>query len=90
MVAFIDFWEEHLDHLHKVLNCLHKANLTIKMTKCQFGRNEVHHLNQRREEVKPDFQKLQAVKDYPTSVCKKEVRAFLGLTRYYCHFVQGF
>ena len=44
-------WEDHLDHLHKVLNCLHKVNLTIKMAKRQFGRNEVHYLDRRRKEV---------------------------------------
>ena len=44
IVVYSGSWEEHLDHPHKVLKCLHEANLTIKMAKCQFGRKEVHYL----------------------------------------------
>ena len=43
-MIFSSSWEEHLDHLRKVLSCLQEANLTIKMSKCQFGRSEVQYL----------------------------------------------
>ena len=41
IVVFSSSWEEHLHHLCQVLECLHKAQLTVK---CQFGKNEVHYL----------------------------------------------
>ena len=41
-------------------------------------------------QVTPDPQKLDAMRDYPTPVSKKQVRAFLGLAGYYCHFVSHF
>ena len=31
-----------------------------------------------------------ALKDYKQPVTKQDVRAFLGLAGYYCHFVPGF
>ena len=92
IVIFSSSWEEHLDHLRKVLNCLQEANLTIKMSKCQFGRSEVHYLGHviGGGKVKPDPQKLNAVRDYLTPTSKKEVRAFLGLAGYYRRFVSHF
>ena len=41
-------------------------------------------------QVKPNPQKLDAVRDYPTPVSKNQVRAFLGLAGYYCRFVSHF
>ena len=72
--------------------CLQGANLTIKLSRCQFGRSEVHYLGHMIGEgrVKPDPQKLNAVRDYPTPTSKKEVRAFLGLAGYYRRFVPHF
>ena len=40
--------------------------------------------------MRPDPEKLSAVRDYPTPISKKQVRAFLGLTGYYHHFVPHF
>ena len=94
IVVFSSSWEEHLTHLHKVLNCLQEANLTIKMSKCQFGRIKVHYLGHayviEGGQVKPDPRKLEAMRDYPTPVSKKQVRAFLGLAGYYRRFISHF
>ena len=71
---------------------MQEANLTIQMLKCQFGKGEVHYLGHviGRGKVKLDPQKLNAVRDYPTPMSKKEVQAFLGLAGYYCCFVPHF
>ena len=92
IMVFSSSWEEHLTHLHKILNCLQEANLTIKMSKCQFGRIKVHYLGHviGGGQVKPDPRKLEAVRDYLTPVSKKQVRTFLGPAGYYCLFVSHF
>ena len=92
IVVFSNSWEEHLNHLCQVLECLQKAQLTVNMSKCQFGKSEVHYLGHviGGGTLKPDPQKLEAVDDYPVPATKKEVRAFLGLSGYYRRFVPHF
>jgi len=92
IVIFSRSWEEHLIHLQRVLHSLKAAQLTINISKCQFGRSEVHYLGHVIGEgaVKPDPQKLDAVKNYPQPDSKKDVRAFLGLAGYYRRFVPHF
>ena len=41
-------------------------------------------------QVKPEINKLEAVKNFPIPKTKKEVRSFLGLTGYYRHFVKDY
>ena len=41
-------------------------------------------------EVRPEQSKLQAVRDFPTSITKKQVRTFLGLTGYYRKFIANY
>ena len=53
---------------------------------------EAHYLGHviGRGQIKPDPKKVQAVRDYPTLVTKKDVRAFLGLTGYFRRFIPQF
>ena len=59
------------------------------MSKCHFGKSEVHYLGHviGGGIVKPD---PEAVSNYPVPVTEKEVRAFLGLSGYYRQFVPHF
>lgn len=41
-------------------------------------------------QVKPDPEKLKAVKQYPTPATKQQVRGLLGLTGYYRKFIGGY
>ena len=85
-------WEEHLIHLLEVLNSLQVAQLTFNVSKFQFGQHEVRYLRHIIGEgiVKPDPQKLDAVKNYPQPDSKKYFRAFLGLVGYCRKFVRHF
>ena len=85
IVVYSSSWEEHLHYLCQVLECLCKAEVTVNMSKCQFGKSEVRYLGHviGGGIVKPDPQKLEAVSNYPVPVTKTEVRAFLGLSGYY-------
>ena len=82
-------WEEHLEHLRRVFTCLRKANLTLKMAKCQFGRRQVEYLGYMVGDGKilPNPKKIEAVLHYKQPATKTEVKAFLGLSGYYRKFV---
>ena len=41
-------------------------------------------------QVKPEINKLEAVKNFPIPKTKKEVRSFLGLTGYYRRFIKDY
>ena len=40
--------------------------------------------------VRPDPEKIKAVKEYPVPMSKKQVRGFLGLAGYYRRFIENY
>ena len=92
IAVFSHSWEEHLSHLQQVFNRLQLAGLTVKLKKCRFGGQEVSYLGHviGGGRLQPDPTKIQAVRDYPRPVTKRDVRAFLGLVGYYRRFIPHF
>ena len=92
VVIFSETWTDHIKHIREVLQQLRKYKLTAKPTKCQFGMYEcvylVHVVGN--GQVKPDPQKISAVKKYPVPTTKKGVRSFLGLTGYDRRFIADY
>ena len=92
IVIYSSTWEGHLQHIRNTLARLREASLTIKPKKCQFGMYSCTYLGHvvGNGQVKPELVKLDAVRTCPQPTSKKQVRAFLGLTGYYCKFIPGF
>ena len=92
IVIFSGSWEDHLRHVREVLFRLRKANLKVKLKKCQLGMHECVYLGYvvGNGVVKPDPEKIRAVLNFPAPVTKKQVRTFLGLTGYYRKFVANY
>ena len=66
--------------------------LTVKPTKCQFGMKECYYLGHivGNGQVRPDPEKLRAIKEFPVPLTKKQVREFSGLTGYYRWFIGNY
>ena len=40
--------------------------------------------------VKPEVSKVQSIDQFTRPATKRQVRSFLGLTGYYCHFISNY
>ena len=43
-MVYSESWEEHLQHLDRVLSCLKEAGLTAEPSKCQFAMDQCVYL----------------------------------------------
>ena len=84
--------EEHEIHVQKVLERLDKHNLRLNPSKCEFSTDQITYLGHviTPEGLKPDPEKIMAVKEFPVPRRLKDVRSFLGLSSYYRRFIKGY
>lgn len=84
--------QEHLVNLRKVFNALQKYNLKIQLDKSEFLCKEVAFLGHlvTSEGVKPNPDKIIAIKNWPIPKTETELRGFLGTLGYYRRFIKDF
>ena len=89
---FSHSWDDHIKHLDTVLERIQNAGLTVKPKKCSVGRSQVEYLGHVTGSgtIQPKDDKIQAVKEFPRPLTKKNVRAFLGLSGYYRRFISRY
>jgi hypothetical protein len=84
--------EEHVGHLHVVLQRLQEHHLYAKLSKCDFWLKEIkflgHTISQARIAVDPD--KVQQVMDWKPPTTVRQIRSFLGLAGNYRRFIPNF
>jgi hypothetical protein len=85
-------WEEHVQHVDRVLQLLEEKQLYANPSKCAFGVQEVEYLGHivSHEGVKVDPNKIKAMREWPIPKTLKKLRGFLGLTGYYRKFVKNY
>lgn len=82
-------WEELLVRLKQVLDALRAAGLTLKISKCVFGSEEIDYLGFKiaKGYLQPGEVKQQAILDASTPTDVHSVRRFLGLTGFFRRFI---
>ena len=85
-------FEQHLQDIREVFECIRKAKLKIRLDKCEFCKQELKFLGHviGKDGIKTDEEKIKKVKEFPRPRNKKEIKSFLGLASYYRKFISGF
>jgi hypothetical protein len=92
ILIYSKYWEDHVQHVDKVLQLLKEKQLYCKPSKCFFGVKEVEYLGHilSHEGVKVDPNMIKAMMEWSIPKTLKNLRGFLGLTGYYNKFVWNF
>ena len=92
IAVFSSTWEEHCEHIARILDRLRKAGRTANVRKCQWGQTQCEFLGHviGKGMVSPALGKIEAVQSYPIPTTKKQIRQFLGLTGYYRRFIERY
>lgn len=92
IIIFSTSLQEHISRLREVFNRLRKANFKVQLNKSEFLRKEVAYLGHivTPDGVKPNPDKIQAIKNFPLPKTEKQIKGFLGLLGYYRKFIKDF
>uniref|UniRef100_A0A8R7PAR9 Reverse transcriptase domain-containing protein n=1 Tax=Triticum urartu TaxID=4572 RepID=A0A8R7PAR9_TRIUA len=92
MLIFSKSLKEHIGHLERTFATLRKHEVSVKMSKCTFAKNQVHYLGHVISEqgVSTDPGKIKDVLDWLEPDNATKLRGFLGLTGYYRRFVKDY
>ncbi|GFW74863.1 retrovirus-related Pol polyprotein from transposon 17.6 [Trichonephila clavipes] len=92
IIVFSETFEDHLIRLRLVLKCLQEAGIKLNSKKCLFAAQEVKILGHlvSSNGVRPDPDKIKAVRNFPTPKNIHDIRSFLGLCSYFRRFIKGF
>ena len=92
IIIFSTSLQEHIHNLKLVFQKLRDANFKVQLDKSEFLHKEVAFLGHiiTSEGVKPNPDKIKAIKSYPIPQTKTEIKSFLGLLGYYRKFIKDF
>ena len=84
--------QEHNEALFRVLQRFADCGLTFKREKCEFNKSEIQFFGYRFSEdgMKPDPEKVEAVKSAKEPQSVTEMRSFLGMCNFCSHFIPNF
>lgn len=92
VVVWSSSWDDHIDHLSKVLAAFLRVNLTLDERKCNFGFSSVDLLSLRvsRLGLRTLEQQTEAIHALPFPSNVKQLRQILGQFSYYQQFIPRF
>ena len=92
IIVFSETYEDHLEHLQAVFDRLRKANLKLKISKCDFVKKQLNYLGHiiSDDGISVDPGKVSVMENLQPPENIRDVRSFLGMTSYYRKYVPNF
>jgi RNase H-like domain found in reverse transcriptase/Reverse transcriptase (RNA-dependent DNA polymerase)/Integrase zinc binding domain/Chromo (CHRromatin Organisation MOdifier) domain/Retroviral aspartyl protease/Integrase core domain len=92
ILVFSRSMDEHLDHLHQVLQLLREQKFYARLDKCRFAKPELEYLGHLigAKGIRVDPRKVECVQEWPRPLNVHELRSFLGLSNYFRRFILGY
>jgi len=92
ILVFAPSFAEHLKRLEEVFRRIQTAGLKLNPQKCKFLHEQIAYLGHviTSRGIKPDDDKVKAVKNFPVPVDVDHLRSFLGLSSYYRRYIANF
>jgi hypothetical protein len=92
ILIYNKYWEEHVQHVDRVLQILEEKQQYANISKCAFEVQEVEYLGHivSHEGVKVEFNKIKSIKEWLVLKTLKNLRGLLGLTVYYHEFFKNY
>ena len=83
--------DEHLMHSQKVFARFKENKVTLNFRKCEFRKFHTTFLGHiiSAEGIKPDPEKIQAIRDFNIPKNKKQLQGFLGIVNFSAKFSKG-
>ncbi|GBG61756.1 hypothetical protein CBR_g23270 [Chara braunii] len=85
-------FEDHIEHLRRVLETLRRTKYKANRNKCEFVRQELEYLGHfiTPEGISSFSNKIQAIQEWLELRNVTDVHSFLGLAHYYQRFIKGY
>ena len=92
IVIFSKSFEDHIDNLRQVFQCLRSSCISLKLSKCVFASDRVDFLGFElsKEGIRPQARLKEAINSYQRPTTRKELKLFLGLAGFYRSFIPKF
>lgn len=89
ILIFSRSFEEHIEHLSKLLEAILAEGFRLKFSKCIFARDHAKYLGHiiEHNSVRPLKDYLTAIKNFPIPETRKNIRQFLGKVNFHHKFI---
>lgn len=89
IMVFSKTFDDHMDHLSKLLNAIAEEGFRLKLTKCKFAAQSVRFLGHsiKGNIITPLKDNLKSIAEFPAPLNKKQIRQFLGKVNFYNKYI---
>lgn len=90
-LVFSTNFDDHLEHLDRILTKTKLAGLSLSVSKCKFGYQEVKLLGHQvgKDGFRMDPAKVDKIVRWPKPTCVTEISQFVGMIQYYRRYLRG-